>query len=44
MWRLGEQLVGQCVHLDQEIPFVSSVAAKVSAVYVKGESVSVPDE
>ncbi|THH20912.1 hypothetical protein EW146_g569 [Bondarzewia mesenterica] len=40
MWRLSEQLVGQCVHVDQEISFIGSVVAKVDAIYVKGEKVS----
>jgi DEP domain-containing protein 5 len=40
MWRLGEQLQDQCVHIDQEIPFIGSIAARVSAVYVSGQKVS----
>ncbi|KAI0273508.1 hypothetical protein BC834DRAFT_854125 [Gloeopeniophorella convolvens] len=40
MWRLSEQLAGHCVHMDQEITFIGSVAAKVDSIYVKGQKVS----
>ncbi|TFY55303.1 hypothetical protein EVG20_g9368, partial [Dentipellis fragilis] len=40
MWRLEEQLVGQCIHVDQEISFLGSAAAKVASIYIGGEEVS----
>ncbi|KAI0053949.1 hypothetical protein FA95DRAFT_1600463 [Auriscalpium vulgare] len=40
MWRLSEQLAGQCLHIGQEVSFIGSVAAKVDAIYVHGEKVS----
>ncbi|KAG2037378.1 hypothetical protein BDR03DRAFT_920145 [Suillus americanus] len=40
MWRLAEHLVGQCVFVDQEISFISVIAAKVQSIYVKGRKVS----
>ena len=41
MWRLAEHLVGQCVFVDQEISFISVIAAKIQSIYVKGQKVSV---
>lgn len=41
MWRLGEQLVGQCVHVDQQVPFLGSMVAKVTAIYIGGEKVNI---
>ncbi|KAI0062362.1 hypothetical protein BV25DRAFT_1916260 [Artomyces pyxidatus] len=40
MWRLAEQLAGQCLHVDQEVSFIGSVAAKVDAIYVGGQKAS----
>lgn len=40
MWRLAEHLVGQCVFVDQEISFISVIAAKIQSIYVKGRKVS----
>jgi len=39
MWRLGEQLVGQCMFVDQIVPFVGAAVAKVENIYVKGKRV-----
>ena len=39
MWRLGQYLVGQCVFVDQEIPFIGAAVVKVHAVYVAGKKV-----
>jgi len=41
MWRLGEDLAGQCVYTHQEIPFIGGKAAKISDIYIKGKSVRV---
>jgi len=41
MWRLGEQLVGQCVYKDQEVSFVGTVTAKLQSIYVGGKKVRV---
>lgn len=40
MWRLGEQLVGQCVFTHQVVSFVGMVVAKIQNIYVKGKKVS----
>ena len=40
MWRLGEQLAGQCLHTGQEVSLVGAVVARVDAIYIRGESVS----
>ncbi|KAG1728619.1 uncharacterized protein EDB91DRAFT_1161332 [Suillus paluster] len=40
MWRLAEHLVGQCVFVDQDISFISVIAAKIQSIYVKGRKVS----
>ncbi|TFK72729.1 hypothetical protein BDN72DRAFT_957080 [Pluteus cervinus] len=40
MWRLGEQLVGQCIHTNQEVTFIGSIAAKIHCIYIGGERVS----
>lgn len=40
MWRLGEDLVGQCVYTHQEILFIGGIAAKISDIYIKGKRVS----
>ncbi|KAJ3568302.1 hypothetical protein NP233_g5802 [Leucocoprinus birnbaumii] len=39
MWRLGEQLVGQCVFTNQTVSFVGMVVAKIQNIYVKGKKV-----
>lgn len=39
MWRLGEQLVEQCMFVDQIVPFVGAAVAKVENIYVKGKKV-----
>lgn len=42
MWRLGEQLAGQCLHVGQEVSFIGAVVARVDAIYIRGgECVSV---
>jgi len=41
MWRLGQQLVGKCVYVDQDILFIGVIAAKVTAIYVGGHRVGV---
>ncbi|KAG6868803.1 hypothetical protein C0993_010099 [Termitomyces sp. T159_Od127] len=40
MWRLGKDLVGQCIYTDQHITFVGSIAAKIQNIYVGGKPVS----
>ncbi|KAF8646946.1 hypothetical protein AX16_007038 [Volvariella volvacea WC 439] len=40
MWRLGQHLVGQCVHTNQEISFIGSIAAKIQNIYINGKKVS----
>ncbi|KAL5532853.1 IML1 [Sanghuangporus sanghuang] len=40
MWRLGQQLHGQCVYLGQEINFVGSPAGKIQSIYINGRKVS----
>ncbi|KAG5720836.1 Vacuolar membrane-associated protein iml1 [Termitomyces sp. T112] len=40
MWRLGKDLVGQCIYTDQPITFVGSIAAKIQSIYIGGKSVS----
>lgn len=37
MWRLCEHLVGQCVHTNQEIQFIGTIAAKIESIYVGGK-------
>ncbi|KAI0312389.1 hypothetical protein OF83DRAFT_1067227 [Amylostereum chailletii] len=39
MWRLGEQLVGQCLHVGQEISFIGASVAVVDAIYKDGEKI-----
>jgi hypothetical protein len=41
MWRVGEQLLGQCVYTHQEILFIGGIAAKVSDIYIKAKRVRV---
>lgn len=40
MWRLGKQLVGQCIYVEQEVSFIGAPAAKIEAIYVDGNKVS----
>ncbi|KAG6831161.1 hypothetical protein H0H87_005986 [Tephrocybe sp. NHM501043] len=40
MWRLGKDLVGQCIYIDQQIAFVGNIGAKISNIYIGGKSVS----
>ncbi|KAG6819778.1 hypothetical protein H0H93_008744 [Arthromyces matolae] len=37
MWRLGKELVGQCIHADQHITFVGNIAAKIQGIYIDGK-------
>ncbi|KAF9818951.1 hypothetical protein IEO21_02365 [Rhodonia placenta] len=39
MWRLGSDLVGQCVYIEQEISFIGVITAKVHAIYINGKKV-----
>lgn len=39
MWRLAEHLVGQCIFVEQEISFISVIAAKIQTIYVNGKKV-----
>lgn len=39
MWRLVEHLEGSCVYVNQEFSFIGSIAARVVAVWVKGQKV-----
>ncbi|KAF5368784.1 hypothetical protein D9615_010396 [Tricholomella constricta] len=40
MWRLGKDLVGQCIYTDQQITFVGNIAAKIQNIYIDGKPVS----
>ncbi|KAG5652786.1 hypothetical protein H0H81_003666 [Sphagnurus paluster] len=40
MWRLGKDLVGQCIYSDQQITFVGNIAAKIQNIYIDGKRVS----
>ncbi|OBZ69159.1 Vacuolar membrane-associated protein IML1 [Grifola frondosa] len=40
MWRLGNDLVGQCVYMEQEISFIGVITAKVQGIYINGNKVS----
>ena len=40
MWRLGEQLKGQCVYVNQEISFIASSAGRIRNIYIDGKNVS----
>ncbi|KAJ7685756.1 hypothetical protein DFH06DRAFT_1159278 [Mycena polygramma] len=40
MWRLGEQLVDQCVYTEQDVAFVGGIAAKIQTIFVDGKKVS----
>ena len=39
MWRMGQNLVGKCVYVDQDISFIGVIAAKVTAIYAGGHKV-----
>lgn len=39
MWRLGEHLVGQCIHTNQEVSFIGGIAAKIQTIHIGGERV-----
>ncbi|KAF8630448.1 hypothetical protein AX17_005425 [Amanita inopinata Kibby_2008] len=40
MWRLVQQLVGQCIHTNQEVTFIGGIIAKILAIYIGGKKVS----
>ncbi|KAI0692639.1 hypothetical protein C8T65DRAFT_72808 [Cerioporus squamosus] len=40
MWRLGRDLVGQCLYVEQQVSFIGVIAAKVQALYIDGQKVS----
>ncbi|KAI0034036.1 hypothetical protein K488DRAFT_46416 [Vararia minispora EC-137] len=40
MWRLGEQLTGQCLHVGQEVSFIGAAVAKVDTIYIRGQKTS----
>ncbi|TFK54688.1 hypothetical protein OE88DRAFT_1653133 [Heliocybe sulcata] len=40
MWRLGKQLVGQCVYVEQDVSFIGAFAAKIQAIFIDGKRVS----
>ncbi|TDL24891.1 hypothetical protein BD410DRAFT_801634 [Rickenella mellea] len=40
MWRLGKQLQGRCLYVDQELSFVGSAVGKVQNMYIAGKGVS----
>ncbi|KAF8624112.1 hypothetical protein AX15_006023 [Amanita polypyramis BW_CC] len=40
MWRLSQDLVGQCVYRNEEVSFVGSTVAKIQAIYIGGKKVS----
>lgn len=40
MWRLGEQMKGKCVYVNQEISFIGSTAGRIRSIYVDGKEVS----
>lgn len=40
MWRLGRDLVGQCLYVEQQISFIGVIAAKVQALHVRGKKVT----
>jgi hypothetical protein len=39
MWRLGYLLVGQCVYAEQDVLFMSAIAAKIRGIYIGGKKV-----
>jgi hypothetical protein len=41
MWRLGKYLSGQCIYKDQEISFIGGIVAKIAAIWIGGQEVSV---
>ncbi|TBU46873.1 hypothetical protein BD309DRAFT_562741 [Dichomitus squalens] len=40
MWRLGRDLVGQCLYVEQQVSFIGVIVAKVQALYIEGNKVS----
>ncbi|KZT26603.1 hypothetical protein NEOLEDRAFT_1062935 [Neolentinus lepideus HHB14362 ss-1] len=40
MWRLGKQLVDQCVYVEQEVSFIGAPAAKIQGIFIDGKKVS----
>ncbi|KAI0748730.1 hypothetical protein C8Q80DRAFT_1103693 [Daedaleopsis nitida] len=40
MWRLGRDLVGQCLYVEQQVSFIGVIAAKVQTLYIGGKKVS----
>ncbi|KAG5644049.1 hypothetical protein DXG03_009201 [Asterophora parasitica] len=40
MWRLGKELVGQCIYAEQQVTFVGNIAAKIQSIYIDGKKVS----
>lgn len=40
MWRLGKYLSGQCIYKDQEISFIGGIVARIAAIWVAGQEVS----
>ena len=40
MWRLGRDLVGQCLYVEQQVSFIGVIAAKVQALYIGGKKVT----
>ncbi|CCM05881.1 uncharacterized protein FIBRA_08118 [Fibroporia radiculosa] len=39
MWRLSSHLVGQCIHVEQDISFIGVIAAKVQGIVIGGRKV-----
>ena len=40
MWRLGRDLVGQCLYVEQQVSFIGVIAAKVQTLYIGGKKVT----
>ncbi len=40
MWRLGRDLVGQCLYVEQQVSFIGVIAAKVQTLYIDGQKVN----
>lgn len=41
MWRLGEQLVGQCIYTNQEVNFIGNAVAKILNIYIGNKKVRI---
>lgn len=39
MWRLGEKVAGQCIHRNQDIPFMNGPFGKIQDIYIDGQKV-----